>query len=584
MTAEKRRFGMHQNLLYDVILRQAGTLQKALLEGAMNCIDAGASECRITLDTHSFSISDDGHGFQSRQEIEDFFEMFGTPHEEGDATYGRFRMGRGQLMAFGKNVWRSRTFEMHVDIKGSGLDYDLFEGKEDQVGTQIDVELYDPILPSDLERIKAELRRFVAWAQIPVLLNGEQINKSPSEGKWDFEDEFAYYSLSADRQQLAVYNLGVLVNSFWSGRFGIGGTVVSKKQLEVNFARNDVQSICPNFKSINAHIKKIAGKGVQKKVKMTDAERDMMVRDFLAGDISSSDAAKLRCITDVNGRSWPIDKLVQLPSKFNNRIIVAQRGDQMIETAQQRGIAFSIDETTLERFGVADGEAFLKRVADCAAMITKVHPSREEGYAGYYRLKDIANSLVEKTEVVDRDHLSQFVSENHIALEPKELTADAKILLSAIERGYQDLIWRLNRSGYEDRTFEPRRIRLGKSDTALAWTDGTQTIWVDLEHARLLRRGMIGAFQVATTLLHEQLHEGPDTGTHQHDFNFYQAFHDMTALDDDPLGACAKKMVSFFISRLRQSKKKVSKALLAEDDFDVEIAALRDEIEEASAA
>ena len=159
MASETRRFGMHQNLLYDVILRQAGTLQKAILEGVMNAIDAGATECAVTLDTHSFSLEDNGHGFQSRREIEDFFEMFGTPHQEGDATYGRFRMGRGQMMAFGRNTWRSRIFEMRVDIKGSGLDYELFEHADDDfAGTRIEVDLYDPIIPSDLERIKAELQ------------------------------------------------------------------------------------------------------------------------------------------------------------------------------------------------------------------------------------------------------------------------------------------------------------------------------------------------------------------------------------------------------------------------------------------
>jgi hypothetical protein len=582
MTAEKRRFGMHQNLLYDVIMRQAGTLQKALLEGVMNSIDAGATSCRIELDTHRFSLCDDGHGFQSRKEIEDFFDTFGTPHEEGDATYGRFRMGRGQLMSFGKNTWRSRTFEMKVDIKGSGLDYELFEHDEDHHGTDVHVDLYDPIIPSDLERIKSELRQFVAWAQIPVHLNGEQINSSPAKAKWDFEDDYAYYSLSAERQQLAVYNLGVLVNSFWSGRFGIGGTIVSKQQLEVNFARNDVQSTCSVFKAISAYIKKETNKGIEKKTKLTDAERDMLVRDFLSGDMDCETASKLRCLTDVNGRSWPIDKLAQLPQKFSNRLIVAERGDQMIETAQRRGIVFSVDESTLERFGASDGASFLNRVAESARLIVSKDTSNTH-YMARHRLSRIFEDIAPNAEVSSRNDLSAFISDDHIALADAELTPDNKAVLVAITKGYDALISSLNSARYEDRTFVPRQIRLGRSDTALAWTDGRQTIWIEVEHARLLRRGMSGAFQIATTLLHEQLHEGPDTGTHQHDFAFYQAFHDMTALDQDPVGRAADKMVTFFLAKLRQSKKKVSKALLARDDADIQIDALRREIEEMSA-
>jgi len=37
--AEQRKFQMHEKLLLDVIKRQAGTLQKAVLEGVMNSED-----------------------------------------------------------------------------------------------------------------------------------------------------------------------------------------------------------------------------------------------------------------------------------------------------------------------------------------------------------------------------------------------------------------------------------------------------------------------------------------------------------------------------------------------------------------
>ncbi len=583
MTARKRRFGMHQNLLYDVILRQAGTLQKAILEGVMNAIDAGATSCEVSIDSHSFSIQDDGHGFQSLQEIEDYFDMFGTPHKEGDATYGRFRMGRGQLMAFGKNIWRSRTFEMQVDIRNRGIDYDFFERDEDFQGTRIEAELYDPIMPSDLERMKSELRSFVAWAQIPVIVNGEQVNQSPAAAKWDFEDDYAYYSLSAERHQLSVYNLGVLVNSFHAGRFGIGGTIVSKQQLEVNFARNDVQSTCPVFKHINARLKKHTSDGVKKKTKLTEAERDALVRDFLAGDMDMTSALKLRVLSDVTGRSWPIEKLIQLPQKFSNRLIVADRGDLMIETAQRRGITFSIDEATLERFGVTDAHQFVKRVAEsCRKILDAGNPG--ESYTAKYNIRQIVRDLVDKTEIAERSELSQFVSSDHIALAPSEMTPDNTVILRAVEKGYSRLIQVLNAAGYEDRRFEERQIRIGKSDTALAWTDGRQTIWIDVEHARLLRRGMTGAYQIASTLLHEQLHEGPDTGTHQHDFAFYQAFHDMGALDNDPLGEAANRMLTTFIAKLQQQKRKVSKALLSRDDADLQLTAIRDEIAETADA
>jgi hypothetical protein len=485
-------------------------------------------------------------------------------------------------MAYGKNIWRSRAFEMRVDIKGTGLDYDLLEHDEDFKGTRVDVDLYDPILPSDLERTFTEIRSYVAWAQVPVFLNGEQISQQPDGGKWTHEDENAFYALSPDRQQLSIYNLGVLVGHNYAGRYGMGGTVVSKKQLEVNFARNDVQSTCPVGKEINALIKREATKGVEKKTRMTDAERDMLVRDFLAGDAVPADALKLRILTDVFGRSWPISKLTQIKEAFGNRLVVAERGDLLIETSQRRGYVFSIDQATLERFGASDATSFKKRLASVARKMTAVDsfftsPYDQADTRSKHLFNIIAENL-EEVEVVDRLDLNEFVSSDHIPIESTEMTADQKVLLSSIKSGYAKMIVVLNSARYEDQRYSQRKICLGRSDSALGWTDGTSTIWIDVDYARLLRRGYAGAAQISMLLLHETLHEGPDTGTHQHDHAFYQAYHDISGLPQDPVGFATEHMVNSFIAKLRQYKKRVSKALLQNDDADLMIDALRQEI------
>ena len=573
MDSEQRDFGMHENLLYNVIMRQAGTLQKAVLEGVMNAIDAGATACEIELTTHSFSIIDDGHGFQSRQEIKDFFETFGTPHLEGDATYGHYRMGRGQIMAFGRNTWRSRSFEMQVDMKTRSSGYNLIEHKKDFPGTRVDVELYDPMLPSNLQRTLSEIRTFVAWAQIPVTLNGEVISKRPETAKWTHEDENAYYSLSSERQQLSIYNLGVLVATTYSGRYGMGGTVVSKKQLEVNFARNDIQSTCPVGTAISSFIKKEAKSGAAKKTRLTDAERDVMVRDLLAGSAETKDALKLRVITDVFGRSWPISKLLKVVSDFSGRLIVAQRGDLLVESAQRRGYVFSIDETTLERFGASDLEGFKSRMIAFAR--TNAEAQNDEYF--YRNQLRLLADVLEKTLIVERDDLKVFVSDDYIPIARKDLTPDQKILLTCIERGYTKMIQVLNKAGYEDQKFQRRTILFGRSDSALGWTDGSSTIWIDVEYARRLRLGHSGATQLAMLLLHETIHEGPDTGTHQHDHAFYQAYHDMSTLYEDPIGMAAESMINMFVSKLRVGNKKLTKALLARDDLDQLIETIRAE-------
>ena len=101
---------------------QAGSLSKALSELVMNSIDAGATRINLTIDKDRFSLDDDGHGFTSLDQLENFFEVFGTPHEKGDAYYGRFRIGRGQIMSYARTVWRSGPFEMRVDIEANEED------------------------------------------------------------------------------------------------------------------------------------------------------------------------------------------------------------------------------------------------------------------------------------------------------------------------------------------------------------------------------------------------------------------------------------------------------------------------------
>jgi Histidine kinase-, DNA gyrase B-, and HSP90-like ATPase len=564
---EKRTFGMHPNLLFDVILRQAGSLQKALLEGVMNAIDAGATRCDLTLESTRFVVEDNGHGIKTKKEIEEFFETFGTPHVEGDAVYGRFRMGRGQMMAFGRNIWRSRTFEMDVDIKKTGLDYTLTEHAEDFQGTRITGELYEAIPASDLERIKSEMRRYVAWAPVPIYLNGDRISQDTSQGKWTYEDADAHYALSTERNQLSVYNRGVLVNQFHAGRFGIGGTIVSKAQLEVNFARNDVQSSCPIFKRIQAYMRKQTGEASVKKTKLTDAERDLMARDFVTGSLVHNTTLELRILTDVQGRAWPLSKLLRVPYDFQGKIFVADRGDKLGESAQMRGLAFTIDEGTLERFGANDVASFLERLAQGAELM-----SQRTGGNSSYMFRHLAEIARTQLKVCTRTELLLVLNDGYTPLTPKELTADLKLLQSTLQAASWTLAQAMNEVGYEDLKFQHRRIVLGRSEMAHAWTNGTDTIWVNVEHARLLRKGYAGAHQLALTLVHEMIHTGPNTGTHQHDLAFYQAYHDFTTARADPVGRTAEKLVSRFIAGLRAAKKPIGQQMFKRDDTDLALA------------
>ena len=98
------------------------------------------------------------------------------------------------------------------------------------------------------------IRMFVLYSPIPVFLGNEQINVDPANEKWDHVTDEAYIELS-DKGELSLYNLGVYVCPMPNHRFGTGGVVVSRKQLKMNFARNDVQSDCPVWRKLTPFLK-----------------------------------------------------------------------------------------------------------------------------------------------------------------------------------------------------------------------------------------------------------------------------------------------------------------------------------------
>lgn len=97
---QRREFTMDRALLGTVIHAQAGTLGKGVLEAVMNSIDAEASTVHITTSNTTLLIVDDGKGIKTEQELEQHFDRFGTPHVEGDARFGKFRIVMRHCISF----------------------------------------------------------------------------------------------------------------------------------------------------------------------------------------------------------------------------------------------------------------------------------------------------------------------------------------------------------------------------------------------------------------------------------------------------------------------------------------------------
>lgn len=512
MKSETRNFRMHPQLLMDVIQRQAGTLSKAILEGVMNGIDAGARKIAVSLTPNQLTITDDGRGFESRQNIEKFFEVFGQPHEEGEnKTFGTFRMGRGQLFAFGRNTWTSGRWQMDVDVKGRGLDYQLIEHPEDRGGCSIAVALYTELLPSVLGEAERDIESWCRYAPIPVFFSDRQVSVDPSSEQWDHVIPEAYVRLKKVGS-LAIYNLGVHVMDLPSYKFGTAGVIVSRKQLKVNFARNDIQSDCPVWKKVRPLLNQWATSNNVKSKCLNDDARQRLADQIRSGELDLNTWAnrKLRLITGVTGRQFSIgDFLVA------EHVTAAPQGDRVGEKLHLSGRAFVVADITLERFGVSS----VKELVD---FFNKRLPDWAKG--------QMPASLSFKK-------LAKEVDSRYELLAEADLTPNQRVWLELA----QTMSWALNVPG-EDGVPQVRKLCIGEGP-ALGWTDAVSYTAVGREFLETLDLNISGIVALSAVLIHEACHVDSDLEGHDHDQAYYERFHDV-------LHKCQPAMVARAVASL----------------------------------
>lgn len=529
---ETRRFKMHPRLLMDVIQRQAGTLLKAILEGVMNGIDAGAKTITIQLTEKSVRIEDDGTGITERSVLEKFWETFGQPAEAGEnKTYGYFRMGRGQLFAFGRNVWRTGPFEMTADVQKLGLEYELQEHKRQHRGCSIDIVLYEAMRPSDLASIERELEVAIKYVSGVVSFNGRQLNVDSAKAEWDHVLDDAYIKLRPTGN-LYVYNLGVLVCAHPGHVFGVGGVVTSRKQLKVNFARNEVMASCPVWRKVKPIVDQKAALRIQT-MAMTDDSRQSLIHKFLNREIDRYEAAKLKLLEDVNGRYWSLYQLNY--SRMQSRKLTSTKpGSLLGDKIHKSNLAFVLSDLTLSRFNVESVSDLLKKLR--ASIPDSMHGVEAVNFA------ELQTQFSERMDVIPE---ADYSLQERIVLE---------VLVSAswrLQRWFQDKYNRHIEGKY-------RKLVLGSSQCADGWTDGRGYIAITREYIAKTGVGVPAWPAYGCLVAHELCHDEPDHETHVHSQEFYEEYHDLTS---SQLGEfVSRALLAFPTCQKRHSKRVSAKA------------------------
>lgn len=498
-STSKRAFNMHPALLLSVIKKQAGSLDKAVLEGIMNSIDAGATRVDITLDSLKVTINDNGRGFQGATEIEEFFATFGTPHEEGDAVYGRFRMGRGQMFAFGKNLWRTGEFQMSVDVD-THIGYELVDNLENHNGCSIEIKLYEPLSQTDVAYMERSIAKMVKYSPVSIYLNGNKINVEIDLKKFPQTTEDAYINTDGKSGGLDIYNLGVYVCTLSAWQYGVSGVVVSRKQLDVNFARNQVLGTCKVWKNIRPIVDYNGKQKVTKTATiLTDAEQGNVIARLVSGDMHTHYAEKIRFIKDSTGKVWS-PKLIR--SKNFEYFSVANEGDMFADKVMQTGRAFVISRECLELFECEASELFKKFYWS--------------GMPAFCELDKLTSGMNQIGEQLDK----KLWKKSEIAW-----LKVAKRMMTACHE------WHLDENRQYVSTYPVRNVTVGTSHVALAWTNGSTFVTFAREYLATLKMFKNGVPNIkdyinfATVLLHECCHD-TDSRENVHSPDFYREFHD----------------------------------------------------------
>lgn len=507
---EKRQLSVHTNVIWDFIFKQHHSIGTALCELVQNAYDADAKNIWLDIDHTGFTCKDDGKGFREKREITDWFEVFGAPRdEESERKFGRFRMGRGQIMGLASTSWRSGTFEMKVDPKNHGLDYDLYEGLPSHQGCTINGRWYEAL---NLDRthsrlirdqavynqtvysvLKEELKESIKYIfATNIYLNGKRINLDPDSIDWTIETEDFYFLRDDSRLRFSrnkvvkIYNLGIYLGSF--GRLKDEGILVTKKHMKLNMTRSKVQHDCPVMEAITHRLR-------QRKYSFSTSKKYPyyvayeILHAYVAGDYSLSEIMNIKLIHDLHSRK--VLTLRELTGMdFTIPIGVNQSSADFVD---QIGKYLVIKSPQLDIFSNQDTPTKLPQLFD------QIHNDNPE----------FAERLLSRWHSISS--ILESADQTKVILPDEKVSKKERQILEA-----------LNKIGLR----YPRKVVLGVSQSAIGWTDGHSFIAIERNWLKDLGTGLGMAMKLANLLIHEYSHNAHDT--EGHDGAFYKRHHDLT--------------------------------------------------------
>lgn len=559
VTDQKMEFEVHPNIINDLIQSQNGTVATGIRELVLNSIDALSLSAQIMIGTTDFVVEDQGRGFASKEEVTNYFKTFGSPHEEGDATYGRCRIGRGQIMSLARVTWTSHQFSMSVDVKKDGMAFNFKEFQVSQFdGCRVCGTFYEELSPYDLRCIQEDLGQHVRYAPCRVTLNGQLLNADPGVEHWNIQDGEVRIRWG-NAHGIQIYSKGIFVKRLPPYQYGFSAVVFTKENLVLNMARNEINVQDPLWLKINDHLKtrsKAIAKRKGKGGRVSPELRRSMIRMFLSGEMDPYDLSAVVILKDCTGRSHSLGTV--FINKENLPITVSpEKNHRIAEAIIGQGRAHIFDPETLEEFKVKSLPQLLEKISEALLL-----------YQESSRVVPYLLARISARHQVSFESLAATVLSDTSLIPVKKYTPRQRAARNALQLGSNLMARELTK--IFDRGVGKRKILLGKG-YALAWTNGLDMIaFADFTLNFLDTQGRGGGMQMALILLHEYLHDTSDEDNHAHSPEFMDLYHDLSSNPHNGLvSTVATGLYSKYLSELANNYQDLPKKVSGEFRYPV---------------
>lgn len=535
---------------------QHGSLGKGLGELFMNAIDGGAQTCRIILEKDRFIVVDDGDGFGGdRADALEKFRALGSRNSERQgSTFGRFGLGRTQVIPWGKVTWESGLNRFVTDYQQyAGFEHSELE--EPVEGCVVTGELYKPLTSYQLRDVRHEVVKNLEFAEgISIELNGNVINDN-SQFEWDEVTDL--YKIRWIKKKTndpfsdtacRIYNQGVLVNTLPPLSYPMGAVVIARKAIKVNIARNAPDGQCPVHLAI---MERLAEKTreLQKEDRhskqMTLSLRNTLVSMLDAGvedlvecideetPLSSSDLARAKLLRDCRGNFVHFDQLETKPLT-----IVPDDQIRIGESLSMLNVAIPVTVEEMRFWGAFDPEQLIQRLYGVMNQCYTISYGRR----AYHSPGFLPPLAFEKAALL-ADTSKRIVP-------TKELSASESAARNALQYAADNMAKRISK--FEGVETVRRRVVVGECLTAAGWTDSASFIAVERRQLPLANQGLSGACALTMLLLHEYTHNDTFPDCDMHGEAFYERYHELTGAtgQNEIVGNVSSSLKSRYITEL----------------------------------